>query len=80
MLELMLGSETSHLFEQVLQLVMLVLLDQNMLVVDVFNNDAVIALLVDPGDNSLDRGITLHEDAFIKSQHRALIEARECSD
>lgn len=40
---------------------MLILFDEDVLIIDVFDDDLVVALLVDPADDGFDGGIALDE-------------------
>lgn len=51
---------TTYILQQQLQLVELAALDQHMLVIDVFDDEVVVVLVVDAVDDGLDGGVALH--------------------
>ena len=55
---------TTYILQKMLQFIVFPFLDENMLVVDVFDDEGVAMLLVYPHDDGLDRWITLHQYAF----------------
>lgn len=61
-----LGSKT-HIFQQSLQFVVLLLVHKNMLVVDVFDNEAVCMLRVYSHDDGLDGRIALYEHSCVQN-------------
>lgn len=59
--------QRSYVLEQLLQLFVLVALDENVLVVNVFDDEVMLMLGVNLDQDSLDGGIALYQDAYLVS-------------